>query len=117
MAVGNFFGGQFFGGGFFGYLPVGPQRGRKRELRIRLGDKSREDTAEFLKSQLRLRHPESAFQPEPEVVKPKLTKAERALAAKLKAEALRVEAYEKQQAEIKRYNEELIKLIYLASIN
>ena len=120
--AGNFFGGPFFGGGFFGQLPSGAksgqrgQRGRK-EVRIKLGDKSREDTAEFLKAQLKLRHPDSAFQPEVvQPVKPKITKAERALAAKLKAEALRVALYEKQQAEIKIYNEELIKLIYLASL-
>ena len=115
MAVGNFFGGQFFGGGFFGHLPIGPQKGRK-EVRIKLGDKSRQDTAEFLKAQLRLRHPESAFQPEVQAPKPKPTKAERALAAKLRAEALRVAAFEKKSAEIKAYNEEILKLIYLASL-
>ena len=35
--------------------------GRKREVRIHIGDKSRQDTADFLKAQLKLRHPDSAF--------------------------------------------------------
>jgi len=61
---GPFFGGPFFGGGFFGSADAGVRgkKGRGRELVVRLSEvKSREDTAEFLKSQLRLKHPNSAF--------------------------------------------------------
>lgn len=63
--AGNFFGGLFFGGGFFGAVTPSGVRGKglKRELVVRLSDvKNREDTAEFLKNQLRLRHPGSAFE-------------------------------------------------------
>jgi len=61
---GPFFGGQFFGGGFFGSADAGVRgkKGHGRDLVVRLSEvKSREDTAEFLKSQLRLKHPDSAF--------------------------------------------------------
>lgn len=64
---GPFFGGAFFGGGFFAGASAGVRgQGRggkaKREVVVRLSDiNSREDTAEFLKRQLRLRHPDSAF--------------------------------------------------------
>lgn len=46
-----------------GTTPSGvPGRAKKHERVIRMADiKSREDTAQFLKSQLRLRHPDSAF--------------------------------------------------------
>lgn len=43
-------------------LPKGVRKGKQRAIRVNLPDvRSRESTAEFLKSQLKLRHPESAF--------------------------------------------------------
>lgn len=98
MAAGNFFGGQFFGGGFFGAISTASttpggvsKRVRKREVIVNLKDvQNREDTAEFLKSQLRLRHPESAFV---DTSAQEAEKARRALAKQARREkAMRLQA-------------------------
>lgn len=70
--AGNFFGGLFFGGGFFGAItpptpsgstPSGVRgQAKKRPPILRLRDvERREDISDFLKSQLRIRHPDTAF--------------------------------------------------------
>ncbi len=75
--------------------PAGVKRGQGKR-RFKLGD---EDTAEFLKSQLRLRHPESAPAPaEPaQAVLPKLSKAERKARESLAAETARAMAIEQDE--------------------
>lgn len=101
--------------------PSGVRKGRKRELIVRLSDvKSRTDTAEFLKEQLRLRHPNSAFQPEPaQPAKFKLSKADQARQAKLSHDAMvamQIEADNEQRRILQAKNDEIIKLIILASL-
>lgn len=114
-----------------GSLPSGV-RGRKakrQDLIVRLSDvKSREDTAEFLKSQLRLRHPNSAFdtsaQDEATAEKARKAlakqqrrekemrlKAEREAAAFAKTEA---ELAAKQKQEIAIHNDNMKVLLMLA---
>ena len=57
---GNFFGGAFFGGGFFGRIGSGVGKGKKKPtLRVNLKDyDQRQDLGEYLKQELRTRHPE-----------------------------------------------------------
>lgn len=101
--TGNFFGGAFFGGGFFGKIgsgvPAGTgakrSKGKRPVFKINLKDAlDRDSTAEYLKSQLALRHPDSAFQgPTPAQAEEakrearKVAKREAAMRAKAKSEA------------------------------
>lgn len=136
---GNFFGGAFFGGGFFGAItpdtPTTPSgvRGKgakKRELRLRMADVvDRESTAEFLKSQLRLKHlPDSAFvdssadaEKEARKERKELRKRDAAMRAKAQAEAFDAEriAVEARQAEERKatelHNENVKMLIMIAA--
>ena len=79
--AGPFFGGPFFGGGFFGSAAaaVGHSPAKKRPT-LRLREiKDRKEIGEFLKDQLALRHPDSAFH-EPVVDRAAEEKARKALA-------------------------------------
>lgn len=61
--AGPFFGGAFFGGGFFGSASAGVRgsKGKKPPVLRYSEIENREDIGQFLKSQLKLRHPDSAF--------------------------------------------------------
>ena len=79
--AGPFFGGAFFGGGFFASAAaaIGPSTSKKRPT-LRLREvKDRKEIGEFLKDQLALRHPDSAFH-EPAIDKAAQEKARKALA-------------------------------------
>jgi hypothetical protein len=70
--------------------PGGVRKGKKRELVVRLAEvRNRADTAEFLKAQLRLRHPGSDFAEPKPPAKFVLSKADKARQAALAAEAMR----------------------------
>lgn len=105
-------------------VPGGVRRGKKRQVVIRLSDiENRADTAEFLKAQLRLRHPDSAFtEPAQEPAKPtrtRLSKADKAKQSALAAEALRamqIESANEERRIIDAQNVEILKLILLASL-
>ena len=78
--AGNFFGGKFFGGGFFGTIAsaIGPSSSKKRPT-LRLREvRGRKEIGDFLKDQLKLRHPDSAFH-EPVVDRAAEEKARKAL--------------------------------------
>jgi len=104
--------------------PSGVRKGKKRQITIRLSDiENRADTAEFLKAQLRLRHPDSAFHEPPPTPKappkPRLSKADKAKQSALAAEALKgmqIEAQNEQRRIIDAQNMEILKLILLASL-
>lgn len=80
------------------------KRGRKRELIVNLRDvQSRESTAEFLKSQLRLR--QGIVEPEAPSV-PKESRAQRLARQKLEREALRNMEIERRQEEARLQTEQ-----------
>jgi hypothetical protein len=88
-------------------------------VRVRLADvENRADTAEFLKSQLRLRHPESAFTPDVEPVAPKESRAARMARERKAAEAMRamaIEQAEEQRLNIVTTNNNILTLLLLAN--
>lgn len=138
--AGNFSGGSFSGavGGFSvdgvspSVLPSGVRGtgGKKLELRFRLADVvDRESTADYLKSQLKLRHlPDSAFvdttvdaEKQARKERKEIRKRDAAMRAKAQAEAFNAErmAMEARQAEERRaieiYNENVMTLITIAA--
>ncbi len=98
----------------------GVGKGKKRKVVVRFADiESRETTAEFLKAQLRMRHPDSAFVPDQ--VTPAATKSAKAQKAKdtaLAAEAMRAMQIEAQNEERRIIDdtEIILKLIALSSL-
>jgi hypothetical protein len=122
-------GNAYQGSGLFAYqgsvdgsvsvTPAGVRRGRKREVIVNLADvQSRESTADFLKSQLRLRHPASAFIDEPDKSAEIAARAERqareAREKVMRDEAAALEAAAQKRA-IQENNEAAILLATLLS--
>jgi hypothetical protein len=71
-----------------------PSGVKKRPVVVRLSDvENRADTAEFLKSQLRLRHPDSAFVPQPA----RESRADRLLRERTAAQTARAMAIEAEE--------------------
>ncbi len=91
----------------------------KREIRINLADRPREDITEFLKTQLRLRHPDSAFhEPEPVAPKkvPRARKIDAAALERQKQDALRnmeIERAMEERQKIEEHNAKMMQLINL----
>ena len=98
--------------------PSGVRKGRKRELIVSLRDvENKESTADFIKSQLRLRQGFTDHLPVKEA--PRLSKAERQKQSRLAAqamEAMRIEEENEQRRILQAKNDEIIKLIILASL-
>lgn len=98
----------------------GVGKGKKRKVVVRFADiESRETTAEFLKAQLRVRHPDSAFAPDQAPpAATKSSKAQKAKDAALAAEAMRAMQIEAQNEERRIIDdtEIILKLIALSSL-
>ena len=114
--AGNFFGGAFFGGGFFGASSAGVRgKGGKREVIVDLPkDRKHLGTDDFLKQQLKIRHPSSAFEDTsvPEPVKEQVIAAQEVRESEMRAEAAR--AIEDERKKLAIYNENMRILLMIA---
>jgi hypothetical protein len=123
---GPFFGGAFFGGGFFVANSSGVRGSKgkaKREVVLRMSDvQSKESVADFLKSQLKLKHlpdrdfGEIAAREEQKKLRKEESRRKRAealLRAKAEQESAALEAAQKKKLEI--YNHNMKVLMILAA--
>lgn len=99
---------------------VGGVGRKRRPLVIRMAEvQDRQDTAEFLKEQLRLQHKDLMFVPGPAKIVPKETQAQRVARERLAAETLRGMEIEQKEETAKRLvatNNDILTLLLLADL-